>query len=504
MAVLSDKGYVNDICISYAHVDDDENGEKGWITRFHEDLELHLKRIVGKPKALKIWRDSDLGGLDYFDDAIEQSIKGSAIFVTFTSYAYLASDYCRREIKLFHDHISRPQDPYGVQVKNMSRIVNIRLYNIPPAEWLKECEGRTGYQLYSLASPGDEIGSRIEPDDAKFKALINNIAVDLRKLITEIASQQPVGGRQSVAGKKLFFASVSRTLIDTKNKVISELREQHPELEVITNIPPPEDEAAHDARVVAALGQSVLSVHLLNELPGRDIGGGAKTYPLKQAELAFNAPQVPQLIWVPKGLKLTPEEVENSLQRNFLQKLENGDYQKKNVSFIRSTEMDIAREIKSKLEAKVVRPEPATNPVVLIDTHVNDLISTPPMVQYLASSNIFAEVIFQLEDGGKNLLLLERKLAEVSSVLIVVGNAPQMALERIKEFFKLIISKQYPIRARGIYLPPRQLESNWRDKVLFYRDFDFLVLDDSQNQAFTPETFLPFVQQVITARGGAA
>ena len=61
---------MNDIFISYAHIDNEALTEedKGWISQFHKVLDTRVAQLTGeKPR---IWRDLKLGGNDMFDRAI--------------------------------------------------------------------------------------------------------------------------------------------------------------------------------------------------------------------------------------------------------------------------------------------------------------------------------------------------------------------------------------------------------------------------------------------------
>ena len=74
-------GYDYDIFISYAHDDNDTQGESpGWVDRFHERLENWLvkQRCFHN---LEIWRDKKLHGNTEFDDAIKNRINSSALFL---------------------------------------------------------------------------------------------------------------------------------------------------------------------------------------------------------------------------------------------------------------------------------------------------------------------------------------------------------------------------------------------------------------------------------------
>jgi hypothetical protein len=258
------------------------------------------------------------------------------------------------------------------------------------------------------------------------------------------------------------------------------------------------------------LNKVSLSVHLFNDAPGKDING-KDTYPQKQAELALTS-GTPHIFWIPKNLKLTPDEVENNHHRSFLNKIESGEYIKKNTSFIRSSDAELTREIVNKLREISLANTTASAadaqqnyPVVLLDTHPKDLNFAEPMIEYFAKKNIITELSLQAENKGISLTQLEKKLAEVSSFLIVIGISPQAALSRLETCFQLMFAKKYRIKARGIYLSPchiNNIDSNLKNDISFYEDNNFQILDDSQQQCFNPNTFDAFIQKVVGVKGG--
>ena len=97
-------GFEYDIFISYAHVDNetlDEN-DKGWVEQFHRAFAILINQRVGRADRLKIWRDEKLGPFTEFDAEISDRLKSAALLLSLTSNAYLASDYCKKELACFH------------------------------------------------------------------------------------------------------------------------------------------------------------------------------------------------------------------------------------------------------------------------------------------------------------------------------------------------------------------------------------------------------------------
>src|SRR4051812_20503115 len=109
--------YNYDIFISYSHVDNATilGQHDGWIENFYKNLSLMLAKRLGRIDAVKIWWDNKkLDGSKLFDESIETGIRQSAIMLSLISPGYLASDYCRKELALFHKKIAT--EPIGIKI----------------------------------------------------------------------------------------------------------------------------------------------------------------------------------------------------------------------------------------------------------------------------------------------------------------------------------------------------------------------------------------------------
>lgn len=101
-------------------------------------------------------------------------------------------------------------------------------------------------------------------------------------------------------------------------------------------------------KVKLAMQDALLSVHLLNDLAGREIEGEpGKSYPQKQVELARDRARA-QLVWVPKSLDL--RSVEDESHRTFLDGLENGEREEAHYDFVRGVTASLVPQILEKLE----------------------------------------------------------------------------------------------------------------------------------------------------------
>ena len=92
---------MNDIFISYAHLDDKPltEGQKGWITKFHRILEVRLGQLLGEEP--QIWRDPKLAGNDVFDRSIAGEFRKARVMVSVMTPRYVKSEWCVRELSGF-------------------------------------------------------------------------------------------------------------------------------------------------------------------------------------------------------------------------------------------------------------------------------------------------------------------------------------------------------------------------------------------------------------------
>lgn len=93
---------MNDVFISYAHIDDQAltEGQKGWITQFHRILEVRLGQLLGEKPT--IWRDQKLQGSDVFDDKIVNAFREAKVMVSIMSPRYMKSEWCLKELNEFY------------------------------------------------------------------------------------------------------------------------------------------------------------------------------------------------------------------------------------------------------------------------------------------------------------------------------------------------------------------------------------------------------------------
>ena len=113
---------MNDIFISYAHLDDKPltEGQKGWITKLHRILEVRLGQLLGEEP--QIWRDPKLSGNDVFGQSIAGEFKKARVMVSVMTPLYVKSEWCVRELSGF---IDAAEEGGALELDDKSRVFKV-------------------------------------------------------------------------------------------------------------------------------------------------------------------------------------------------------------------------------------------------------------------------------------------------------------------------------------------------------------------------------------------
>ncbi len=447
-------GFEYDIFISYSHTDNISiEDDEGWVEEFYKILRVSLWQSIGTQDVKIWWDDTRMDGGVVFDDAIAEGIKKSAILLCLNSPSFLHSPYCKKELQLFYN--TAKYDAIGLQVKDRSRIVNALLYNIPYSQWPVELSGTGGFPFHDVKEEDnyEDKGHKLNPGNPEFQEKLNDLCDSLSKLIEILAtpSEEPEFS--------IYFGDVTETLSKVKKLTLKELEKAG--FNVITGLPPPDDEDQHAAAVTEKLKESCLSVHLLNEFPGREIDGeDAMWYPQKQVELGFRYARQ-QLIWVPKEVDIN--SIEEEPYKTFMEGLDSGRQVTDKIEYIRGTKSDLPQQIKNlaeQLKKQLVQPA-AGKLSVLLDTHYNDQMYALELSKSLLENQIQPFINPQEDDPRKNINVLEDRIGQVNKLVFFYGNvAADWVAERMKAARQLILTNKYPLKEFFVLLLPPHKDPN--------------------------------------------
>jgi hypothetical protein len=444
-----------DIFISYAHVDNltTPTETKGWITTFEEFLEVFLSRRVGEIGTVKIWRDPTLDGSQLFDTTIKNRIKESALFLAFTSTGYLTSDYCHHELEWFHENATT--NNLGVNVGDRMRVLNVLLNNIPYQEWPQYFGKTSGYPFFDSENEED-LGYPIKCGGESFETRLRKLVEAIYKTLMAIKDVVAPTASAKTFTKTIYLADTADSLVRYRKRLLNDLGNN---VRIVSNVPPPYDAESHQAKVIEAMTTADLSVHLLDDLPGREIQGEeGKSYPQKQVELGLQHAKS-QFIWVPNTLEL--ETVEDQGYKTFINELQNGNRGAANYCFIKGSASSISREVTEMLERRPPpgqNGQPSVSAATLVDTHLKDQLHALRLGQFLLEKCIQPYINPEEDDPQKNMKVLEERLKQVNKLIVIFGDvAEEWVRARLAVAVQIAITARVQLKACGVYFaPPRQ------------------------------------------------
>lgn len=501
MAFISNCEY--DIFISYAHVDNlaMPGQADGWIEQFYKHLNLMLAKRFGRMDSVKIWWDQKrLEGSMLFDHSIEEGIKKSAIMICLHSPGYIQSDYCLKELRLFHEKIQN--DSIGPSVGDRSRIVHVLLNNMPYTEWPKELGGTSGFPFHEAIEP-DDFGDTVDTLSMAFREQMQHVRNSIWEILNDI--QKLSSGKELPAQEQkdeevftIYLGEVADTLRRPRSRIISELEKKG--YKVLTGIPPPDEADAHEREARAAIAKADLSIHLLDEYPGKEIFGEPDLwYPQKQVEIALQS-DISQMVWV--SPEIIYDDIDESLFKDFLTGLETGKPAKKDYEFIRCPKSNLAQEIVDLAEeikmrkVKVILNEERLS--VLLDTHFNDQLYALDLCKTMVEHQVQPYINVQDDASRNNLSQLGERLSQVKKLVFMYGAVSKgWVMERVSAALQLIITNNYPIEDFFIFLaPPHKeiMDLNFKQRFLKIN-----VFDGSQTDNFDKEAVTKFLDDLKTS-----
>jgi hypothetical protein len=472
-------GFEHDIFISYSHVDDQD----GWVEVFQKQLEMALNRRLGRMGLARVWRDRrKLDPNHLFDQTIQDAIASSALFVALMSKGYLESDYCRKELRWF-----REKNANALNAGDRSRLFNVLLANIPYSDWPDEFNGTSG-QVFHDAEHDDEFGYPSNVNDRRFTTQMRQLGGAIyatleafKKAIDKPAA--PAQPNETVGGYTVFFADTADSLRALSRRIGVELQQEG--VKLTAPIPPPYDSAKHDERVISELSRASLSVHLLDEWPGREIDGAENTtYPRRQIEIGLRQSK-PQLIWVPQSLDV--QNIEDEAHREFLSRLEDGKRDVTGYKFIREPQSAITREIINRLD-ELKRESAAKNDdsAVLLETHLKDQLHAFDLGRTLTELKIRLHLHSEGDEPGAGVGAFEDSLKKVDRLIIVFGSVDEYWVRgRLGDAVKFAITARHPLKTCSVYFaPPRNKSNNGEFKLPLLPVYEFDSRDLADPQSF--------------------
>lgn len=501
-------GFVNDVFISYAHVNNKERGYKsvlddgvsfGWVDAFCERLSVAIENQLD---GVEIWRDKrKIDGADLFDNKIKAALESSLIFVALTSRRYLKSQYCRREAETFCEMIK--EDTLGPEVQYRSRFYNILYDNVNQKDWLNCYPQSEGH--YFCHKGGEGYSGPFAPGSDQFKNAVNSLAssivvtLQLVKMEAKRKTVRPeLFNSDNAKATSLFFADVTDSLWSTKSRIISAIKEEG--IPVVTNIPPPLEKEIHSEAVSEALKHSIVSLHLFDDVVGKPFPEDSESnHRWQQVELALSSTVKP-IIWVKKEVDL--ELVENESHRRFLMDIRDHRVSRSNRPYEFSREHDIHRLIRQVKDTwdkennrHVIFNEARS---VLLEAYQEDLVHAANLQYKLHGRQFTSHLDVDLARPSERVEFLKDMLSTVSCVVLMYGVVSSMRLKNSFEYLRGICQSQGIRDRRFVILKMPPKEKSWETSGHEIPDSrnlpkDVYLVDNSEHDDIRPDV----VDQIV-------
>ena len=464
---------MNDVFISYAHIDDQPmmEGQRGWISQFHRSLEVRMAQLLGQ--ELKFWRDPKLQGSDLFDEALVRQFSDSKVLVSVLTPRYVRSEWCRREIEEFV-RVAGAQG--GVTANNKSRIFKVVKTPVTPQEIPPSLAGLfsrlLGFEFYEVDL---ETGKLREYDEnfgaiarQRFFERIYDVAQEICGVLKTLEPASPAAAVRA-SGKTVYLAASTLELQPERDKIRRELLERGHR--VLPEAPLPALASELEGAAKAALGQSAIAVHLLGRHYGATPEDAAESVPALQlrwsAEIAHTR-ALPRLIWLPgEG-----EPASDERQRTFLAEVLDqpkwhfsADLFEGNLTALKKDLLQKLSPVEQKPAAPVAVPV-AGPPRVYLICDAADEAAVQPLEDFLFAQGL--EVSLPAPDGSSEdaATLHRENLLSCDGVLVFYGSAPRTWVDiKLRDVLKAPgYGRAGPMAVQGVYVagPPDPRKDRYR------------------------------------------
>ncbi|MEC7201114.1 MAG: TIR domain-containing protein [Limisphaerales bacterium] len=495
---------MNDIFISYAHMDDQvlDEDQKGWITKFHRVLRVKLGQLMGEPA--KIWRDEKLSGTDVYDDKIVSEFKKAKVMISVLSPRYIKSEWCNRELNEFYE---AAENESGIRVGEKSRL--IKVVKTPfdtdqAAEHLpKIFEAILGFDFFEQ---DPESGRIVEFDEAFGVKAKQNYYSRIYDLASEIADilKRMEGGSSSVpqteplakTGKTVYLAAVTSDIQSGREKLLRELTDRGHR--VLPDRPLPNTGQELMEAIGDLLRQSDCSIHMVGQKYGMIPEDSAHSIAKLQNDLATERieshPEFHRFIWMPHAI-LTDDD----RQHQFITELREDPRAHAGAELMEDS-LDhfrdyVVEKLKPKPKSKTLSSltsssvEASGNPAVYLIYDMKDDEVVAPLEDYLFDQGL--EVMLPTFDGEEADIKQAHieKMIHCDAVLIYYGQADRSWVDmKLMNLMKAPgYGKETPFKAKTVYLAPPMDRRKQR-----YRTHSAEVVVQ-ESEAFEPSLLDSFV-----------
>ena len=499
---------MNDVFISYAHIDDQAltEGQKGWITQFHRILDLRLGQLLGEKPT--IWRDQKLQGGDVFDDKIVNAFRDAKVMISIMSPRYMKSEWCLKELNEFYKAAS---DGGNIKVGEKARIFKVIKTPIDardiPEHIPQVLQSILGFEFFDF---DPDTGRLVEYDEAfgerarqNYFSRIYDLAYEICDLLKNYQSGAPgvlpAAPASKADGKTIYLATTSSDLQVERDRIKRELTERGHRVLPDTHIPLIGPEL--EGYLNEVLPNCDLAIHMVGARYGmipEDAQCSVSELQNRLAAQHSEAKGLERIIWMPRGLIAGDER-----QIDFLRRPNEDEQCQYGAEVIEESLDSLKSYVLDSLKPKP-KPEPAQDPAaaptattgsnaksVYLICDAQDEEAIEPLEDYLFDQGF--EVSLPLFEGEESLIAQShrQKLTLCDAVLVYYGAGGRSWIEmKLMDLMQAPgFGRENPFLTKAVLVAPPEDRRKSRFKTHLA---DILT----QSGEFDPACLESFVNQI--------
>jgi hypothetical protein len=454
-------GYVHpdkpDIFLSYAHVNNEPDpafpDRTGWVTTLVRGLKARLANKLGRVDSYDLWSDAKLAGNVEVTPEILGKLSGAAVILLVLSPAYLASEWCRRELTAFHEEIRRRKAGGG-------RVFIVEFDRVNPGEKPPELSALKGYRFW-IEDPDngnpETLGYPIvrEKDLEEYYKRLNDLCIELVRELETLRQGQPaapvsVTAPGAVARPAIYLAEVTEDLETRRDDVRRYLDQAGfrilPEGDLSRD-----DREAYRVQVDAELARSLVFVQLLSETPGRRFKRDDISYVAVQHERAL-ALKKEVLQWRRRELDIASGEI----PEDHRWRLSGTTVVAADLSEFKTWIVETVKKLTSPTPAALVQRAPGDpDKLVFVDAEETDLEAARAIIAFFSAKGVGTLPPVRGTSPEAIRTALKTRMLTCDGIVLVLGTNADWPVLQWNHFRKVKAEREVAIRAVGLCdLPP--------------------------------------------------
>jgi hypothetical protein len=494
----------SDVVITYSNLDDQPliSGRPGWISQLHQNLQVRVAQLCGKPVAVA--KHSDSSAPAEVEAEVLKQIPNAKTVVSVLSPPFARSKGCHRVVQSFWKNAT---DSGRFEVDHRSRLLNViktpvEVEKLPPD--LRALY--TGLVPYEFFERDPQTGRLREFDEAfgntalqRFHERVYDVAYDISQVLKYLGDPTHTGEMRAANPKTVFLAATTSDLEPQRDQLRRELIELGHT--VVPKQPLPLVASELVAVVRSCLEQADVAIHFVGEHFGLVPEATDLSMVALQNQVAArfcdNA-SLKRLIWIPKGLQPRDER-----QTSFIRQLQADPRAVTGAELIADTLENLKVLLRTRWERELAErdkpsPKPGSGaaPRVYLICDKQDEAALEPLEDFFYGQGVEVSLPgFEAEESEVQQIHIQN-LRDCDAALIYYGAAGMHWVDfKIRDLQKAAgYRDSRPIPVSAVYVAPPF--NHRKDR---FKSVSTQVIRQS-NGSFTPGLLADFVAAVRRAK----